>query len=93
MRVFRAGGFTKDAIYLRGLTEIMNHVRSGGALESLLVGKIGLAHIPLVDELLAREVLLPPTFWPRWLNFEGAAERMARVRAGLELSDLVNEHA
>lgn len=91
MRVFRSGGFTKDAIYLRGLTEIMNHVRSGGALEPLLVGKVGLAHIPLVDDLLAREILTPPRFWPRWLNIEGASERIGRIRAGLELSELVNE--
>ena len=57
MRVFRGGGLTKDAIYLRGLLQLLAHLARGGALEPLLVGKIALDHVPLVEELVLREVL------------------------------------
>ena len=33
MRVFRSGGFTKDAIYLRGLRDVLAYVRAGGGDE------------------------------------------------------------
>ena len=40
MRVYRGGGFTKDAVYLRGLVEILDYLGQGGTLEPLFVGKI-----------------------------------------------------
>jgi len=33
MRVFRAGGMTKDAIYLRGLVDLLAHLRAEGRLD------------------------------------------------------------
>ncbi len=30
MRVFRSGGLTKDAVYLRGLHELVTHLAAGG---------------------------------------------------------------
>ncbi|MFN2524775.1 MAG: flavohemoglobin expression-modulating QEGLA motif protein [Actinomycetota bacterium] len=89
MRVYRSGGYTKDAIYLRGLAEIMSHLHSGGSLDPLLVGKVSLAQIPLAEELLAAEILKPPTLWPHWLKAEGAEGRLERVRGGLAVSELV----
>ena len=52
MRVFRGGGLTKDAVYLRGLVEVLNYFASGGDLEPLLVGKVASEHIGLIRELL-----------------------------------------
>jgi uncharacterized protein (TIGR02421 family) len=54
VRVFRGGGLTKDAIYLRGLVQLLERLRAGQDLTPLLVGKIGFAQIPLVEELLQR---------------------------------------
>ncbi|HUQ07482.1 MAG TPA: tyrosine/phenylalanine carboxypeptidase domain-containing protein [Kofleriaceae bacterium] len=88
-RVFRGGGLTKDAIYLRGLVQLLDHLRSGGALEPLLLGKLALAQFPVVQELLWREVLRPAALRPHWLDGPRAADALARARAGLRPLDLV----
>jgi uncharacterized protein (TIGR02421 family) len=89
IRVFRGGGLTKDAIYLRGLLQLLTYLAAGGAVEPLLVGKIAINHVPLVKELLRREVLRRPALRPRWLDGEDAAGRLARARAGMRPIDLV----
>jgi uncharacterized protein (TIGR02421 family) len=89
MRVTRGGGSSKDAIYLRGLIEILDHMRSGLSLEPLLIGKIALAHVPLVEELLWRQILAPPLLRPRWLDLDGAVERLEHVKDGMAPVDLV----
>lgn len=89
LRVFRGGGLTKDAIYLRGLLQLLDYLAGGGALEPLLVGKIALDQVPLVEELLARGVLRAPPLRPRWLDAAGAPARLARARAGMRPVDLV----
>lgn len=89
MRVTRGGGSTKDAIYLRGLMDVLAHLASGHPLEPLLVGKIAIEHVPFIEELLWRQVLKPARLRPRWLDMDGAPERLARARAGLDLVDLV----
>ena len=60
LRVFRGGGLTKDALYLRGLVEILQYLGKGGELEPLLVGKIATNHIPVVREFLLRGILRNP---------------------------------
>ncbi len=89
MRVFRGGGLTKDAIYLRGLLQLLAHLARGGSFEPLLVGKICIDHVPLVEELVLREVLEPAPLRPRWLEGEDAAGRLARAGKGLRPLDLV----
>ena len=91
MRVMRGGGSTKDAIYLRGLSALLDHFRSGHPIEPLLTGKIALAQVPLIEELLWRQILQPPRVRPRWLDMDGAAERLQRVRDGISVVELV-EH-
>ncbi len=54
MRCFRSGGFTKDAIYLRGLVALLDHLASGGTLDLLWLGKLSLEDLPLVSELAER---------------------------------------
>lgn len=89
MRVFRGGGLTKDAIYLRGLRNLLAHLGSGGAIEPLLIGKVSLERLPLVEELLRRQLLVGPGLMPRWLTIDGAARRLARARAGLRPVNLI----
>ena len=90
VRVFRGGGLSKDAIYLRGLTGVLERVRQGHDLEPLLVGKLGFEQIGLCAELLRRQVLRPPVMTPRWLEAGRASGRLARARAGLRAVDLVD---
>ena len=89
IRVFRGGGLTKDAIYLRGLLQLLAYLAGGGALEPLLVGKIAIEQVPLVEELVRRQILVPARLRPRWLDAVGARTRLARARAGLRPIDLI----
>jgi uncharacterized protein (TIGR02421 family) len=93
MRVFRSGGLTKDAIYLRGLVALLHYIERGGKLEPLYAGKLGLHHVRLVRELIARGVLLPPAVMPRYLRRTRAVRRLERLRNGVGLLDLVERHA
>lgn len=89
MRTFRGGGLVKDVIYLRGLHELMRHLREGGALEPLFMGKIALHHRSLLHELEQRQVVRPAPLRPRFLDHPATADRLARVQSGLTFVDLV----
>ena len=88
IRVVVGGGSVKDAIYLRGITRILDALAEGSSLEVLFVGKLALDHIPLIQDLLDREVLHAPWVRPRWLDVPGAQERLERLRAGVSVTDL-----
>ena len=88
MRTHRGGGLTKDAIYLRGLRQILAYLRGGGELDPLWVGKIAVHHIPLVRELRWRGVLQPPPLVPRYLERTDARARLARLRKSTSILDL-----
>ncbi len=89
MRVYRAGGLTKDAIYLRGLSQILKYVGSGGELEDLFVGKIGVAHIPIMRELRWRRVLSEPPLTPRYMSQPEARSRLEEISNGMTVLDLI----
>lgn len=93
MRVFRSGGFTKDAIYLRGLLRVLRHLRAGGDLEALWLGKFGLEQLPLIEELIEHGMLRPPRLRPRFLDFPGAAERLQLAATIRGVNDLIGEIA
>lgn len=90
-RVFRAGGLTKDAIYLRGLADLLTHLRAPGDVDVLWLGKMGLADAPLVQELRDRRVLREPTLRPRYLADPVARERLRRVGGTTTLHDLIGD--
>jgi uncharacterized protein (TIGR02421 family) len=91
MRVFRGGGHTKDAVYLRGLLRLLDYFRAGKPLEPLYIGKIGLHHLPILNELRLRNVLRPPPLMPRVLDRPDVGRRLQRLRDGLTPLGLV-EH-
>ncbi|GIU85415.1 MAG: hypothetical protein KatS3mg008_2190 [Acidimicrobiales bacterium] len=82
MRIWRGGGFVKDAIYLRGLWRLVNHLHSGGDVVELLVGKVALDHLPLIRELRRRNMVVPPRVVPEWVaGAEAARAALARWSA------------
>lgn len=87
-RAVVGGGSAKDAIYLRGITRILQALSEGLSLEVLFVGKLALDHVPLVQDLLDRDVLRAPWVRPRWLDVPGARERLETLRAGATVLDL-----
>lgn len=91
MRVYRGGGYTKDAVYLRGLSELLRYLADEGALEPLFIGKIALEHLPFIEELQWRHVLHPPRLLPFHLEQPMAQQRLARLREGASVLELVEK--
>ncbi|HMO20454.1 MAG TPA: DUF1704 domain-containing protein [Candidatus Melainabacteria bacterium] len=89
VRVFRGGGMTRPAVYLRGLIWILDYVKAGGDLEILLTGKLGIEHIPVVKELMNRGLVTKPVVYPRLLRNSAARARLARARSGMNIIELV----
>ena len=88
MRVHRGGGYTKDAIYLKGLMEILQFLKGGGDFSQLYGGKFALKHLPLVDELTHLGILQKPRL-PAFLETPEAIEKLNKLKQGLTLKDLV----
>lgn len=93
MRVYRAGGHTKDAMYLRGLLDILAHLREGGRLDRLFLGKFALHDLPHVRELDERGLLRPPRLTSHWLLDPGATERIEHAARTNDLTTLTQESA
>ncbi|TWU24726.1 flavohemoglobin expression-modulating QEGLA motif protein [Bythopirellula polymerisocia] len=89
MRIYRGGGFTKDAVYLRGLVEILDYLGDGGKLDPLFVGKIASEHIRFIRELLHRKMIDPPALLPRYLQVPGVQERLLKLSEGKSVLDLI----
>ena len=92
-RVFRGGGLTKDVSYLRGFLGMLDYLREGGDYASLLVGKFGPEHIPIIEELRWREVLVPSVLRPRYLDDPAGVQRLAALRSSSTVLDLVTIRA
>ena len=91
LRVHRGGGFTKDAVYLRGLARLLQYLADGGDLERLYLGKIALEDVALIEELQWRQVLQPGPLRPRHLQDEASQARLAWLRQGVDLKQLIEE--
>jgi len=88
MRVYRGGGLTKDACYLRGLREVLQYLTTGGELKHLFVGKIGIGHVPIVKELQWRGVLRTPPLRPRYVGVPATEKKLEQLRKGMSLIEL-----
>ena len=80
-RVYRSGGLTKDAIYLRGFQEVLDLLAAGRDLTPYWFGKIATRHIPVVEELAARGLLSAPSSTPEFLARPDARDRIEAMRA------------
>lgn len=89
-RVFRSGGLAKDAIYLRGFRVVIDLVAAGARLEPFWLGKIAPNHAEAVEDLLSRGLVRPPRFTPLFLDSDAARRRIATLRRGGSLGDLLN---
>jgi hypothetical protein len=88
-RVYRAGGLTKDAVYLRGLVRLLNYLGKGGKLDNLFVGKISAAHVPIMEELRWRRVLKETPLVPHYMKLDSATLLLKRLSTGLSVLDLL----
>ncbi len=89
-RVYRGGGFAKDAVYLKGLIRVIRYLKEGNPLEPLLIGKIQESYLSVVEELIVRKILKPVEIKPRYLTDEAALQRLAGLKNIEKITDLVN---
>ncbi len=92
-RVFRSGGLSKDAIYLRGLYEVFGMVQAGQSLDPFWFGKIAPRHVPCVDDLLQRGLLSAPRSLPEVLSRPEAQARLAALRGGVPFVEALRGEA
>lgn len=67
VRVHRAGGFTKDYLYLNGVSRALQLAGSQN-IKNLYVGKTGFDYLPVINELVARQLVIEPVYYPRYLE-------------------------
>jgi uncharacterized protein (TIGR02421 family) len=91
LRVHRGGGLSKDAIYLQGLQQVLQHVAGGGELEPFWYGKIAAHHFNILQELRARGMLREPCARPAFLSQPRGQAFVAAAAAGLSVRDLIRE--
>jgi uncharacterized protein (TIGR02421 family) len=81
VRAARGGGMTKDFVYLRGLCDVIEYVRSGDSLERLYTGKVALRHLDIVRELVERGMVAAPRVLPMILAEPSAGDHLRAIRA------------
>lgn len=91
MRIYRSGGYTKDAVYLKGLVGVLDYLAKGNKLQDLYIGKVALEHMPYIEELKWRQVLNPPKILPRFFDDSRNIDRIHKVTKGTTVLDLVKE--
>lgn len=89
MRIYRAGGLTKDAIYLRGLIQLLRHLQNNPLSDLFFIGKIAIEHVPIIQELQRRKVLQQPKLLPHFLNVPQTAARLEHLGRTLSAIDLI----
>ncbi|MPZ91467.1 MAG: DUF1704 domain-containing protein [Actinobacteria bacterium] len=89
IRIARNGGLTKDVIYLRGISRLLEFISERKTIEPLLVGKLSLDNVPLIEELIEREILQPARIRPRWTEGHDARRRLERAYEGMRVRDLI----
>ena len=90
VRALRGGGLTKDAVYLRGLCELVDYLREGGNFALLFVGKFALSHRVVLDQLLEEGWVTAPDALPRYYATLAESDRLDECRA-LSVVDLYHE--
>lgn len=89
VRIYRGGGLVKDAIYLRGLLEVLAHLQEGGTLVPFWMGKVALSHFGVMQELNTRGLLAAPLISPAFLQHSRAKNGLDNARSGLTPNDMV----
>ena len=80
VRARRGGGLTKDAVYLRGLRDLLVYLEAGGEFDALFLGKFALPHLDQLDTLLDEGWIVPPDLLPRYAAAEDFHDRLEVCR-------------
>lgn len=88
-RIFQGGGFLKDIVYLRGLVQLRDYLANDGDFEILLSGKFALEHIPIIKNLMDREIMQSAKIKPWYMQTQSFKRNLKNIRNGIALSKLV----
>jgi uncharacterized protein (TIGR02421 family) len=88
-RVYRGGGLTKDAVYLKGFIELLDYLKLNNYPEKLLIGKIRQDYLPVIDELIERRILHPVRIKPRYLKDPRSDKKISELRKLRKVTDLI----
>ena len=91
VRALRGGGLTKDAVYLRGLCELLEDLAGGGAFEQLFVGKFALRHRRALERLADEGWVIAPRLLPRYASAPGFQDTLAQARR-LDVTAMHHDH-
>ena len=91
VRALRGGGLTKDAVYLRGLCDLLDHLRAGGGFETLFRGKFALSHLVVLEQLAEAGWAAPPALLPRYACADGFDKVLDACRT-IGVQDLYQSH-
>jgi uncharacterized protein (TIGR02421 family) len=89
-RVYRSGGITKDAVYLKGLHLLVHYLNEGNPLEPLLIGKIKQSYLPVINELIERKILKPIRIKPRYLYNNDSLKRLSELHHIKKITELIS---
>jgi len=89
MRVYRAGGLTKDAVYLQGFIELIRYIQDGKDLNILTIGKIREDYLPIISDLVQRGILRKPLLKPRYLE-SPYADKLKDVQQFTSIFKMIN---
>lgn len=67
VRVHRGGGFTKDYLYLNGVSQALN-LYEREDVRNLYVGKTGFSYLSIINEMIDRQLVNAPVHTPVWLK-------------------------
>lgn len=67
VRVYRGGGFTKDYLYLNGVSTALK-LHQTQDIKNLYVGKTGFNYLPIINEMVDRQLIQKPEFYPSYLD-------------------------
>lgn len=73
VRVHRGGGFTKDYLYLNGVSQALR-LHEKQDISNLYIGKTGFTYLPLINEMIDRQLVTAPSYCPVWLKSPKASE-------------------
>lgn len=91
VRIYRGGGLTKDAVYLRGLLELLKYLKGKNIPDTLFMGKIGIKQIPVMRELQDRQVLKPVILLPRYMGNPQVKKKFELLKKGLTPLNLMED--
>jgi len=80
VRARRGGGLTKDAVYLRGLRDLLAYLHAGGEFDALFLGKFALPQLELLDALVDDGWIVPPALLPRYAAQDDFRSRLDACR-------------